>query len=342
VIKDGSHRRRKSRRRGGSADTYLDDDRLIKDETKHRDPEHRNRRIAQAGLVSAAGAALLERVRSKSRGGARSKSRIRQALPVVASGLGGAALAGLYEKNQANKDAKKQMIIEEELDRGRRGRSRSRSAAPYGRDSSRGMVAYGDDPVRPESDYGYYSDEEPGVYRRRAGSDGSSPDRRKSRSRSRVRNLAEGAAAGSTASYAAHAYGDRDRDNRRNDRYDEYSDQGPHSPVGRQEYAHAQPRNRGYGNEQQNNYPGGHYFPPPPENDYNRQQPAGAGAGNFSTYNPADYANQPPQHPVYGSGAYGESTGNVNQRGLNETTGNRDNNPAAGEGNRGRDAGNMV
>jgi hypothetical protein len=215
VIKDGSHRRRKSRRRGGSADTYLDDDRLIKDETKHRDPEHRNRRIAQAGLVSAAGAALLERVRSKSRGGARSKSRIRQALPVVASGLGGAALAGLYEKNQANKDAKKQMIIEEELDRGRRGRSRSRSAAPYGRDSSRGMVAYGDDPVRPESDYGYYSDEEPGVYRRRAGSDGSSPDRRKSRSRSRVRNLAEGAAAGSTASYAAHAYGDRDRDNRR-------------------------------------------------------------------------------------------------------------------------------
>jgi hypothetical protein len=195
--------RSRSRRRRGSLDSYL------KDETKHTDPEHRNRRIAQAGLVSAAVGAAFERYRSKSRGGKRSKSRVKQAIPIVASGLGGAALAGLYEKNQANKDAKKEAIIEDELGRGRRRRSRSRSvAASYDSRAPRGMI---DERPHSDGEYGYYSDDEPGVYRRRAGSAGSSPDnrdRRRSRSRSRAR-LAGAAGAAGLAGIAAHEIGKR-------------------------------------------------------------------------------------------------------------------------------------
>jgi hypothetical protein len=197
--------RSRSRRRKGSLDSYL------KDETKHTDPEHRNRRIAQAGLVSAAVGAAFERYRSKSRGGKRSKSRVKQAIPIVASGLGGAALAGLYEKNQANKDAKKEAIIEDELGRGRRRRSRSRSvAASYDSRAPRGMI---DERPHSDSEYGYYSDDEPGVYRRRAGSAGSSPDnrdRRRSQSRSRSRaRLAGAAGAAGLAGIAAHEIGKR-------------------------------------------------------------------------------------------------------------------------------------
>jgi hypothetical protein len=196
-------RRSRSRKRRGSLDSYL------KEETKHADPEHRNRRIAQAGLVSAAVGAAFERYRSKSRGGHRSKSRVKQAIPIVASGLGGAALAGLYEKNQANKDAKKEAIIEDELDRGRRRRSRSRSvAASYDSRAPRGMI---NDRAHSDSEYGYYSDDEPGVYRRRPGSAGSSPDNRdrhRSRSRSRAR-LAQAAGAAGLAGIAAHEIGKR-------------------------------------------------------------------------------------------------------------------------------------
>jgi hypothetical protein len=114
---------------------------VLRSESKARDPEHRNRRIAQAGLASAAVAGIFERVRSKSRGKngnarSRSKSRIRTGVPIAAAGLGGAALAGLYEKTQAGKAAKKQAIIDDELSRGRRRSSRSRSRsrsvpAPY-------------------------------------------------------------------------------------------------------------------------------------------------------------------------------------------------------------------
>ncbi|KAK4613283.1 Pyruvate carboxylase [Fulvia fulva] len=144
VVHDGRHgRRSRSRRRRGSVDTYLSDD-PRGGPSEHRDPDHRNRRIAQAGLASAAAAGILERVRSKSRGGNRSKSRVRQGVPIAAAGLGGAALAGLYEKNKANKEAKKDAIIEDEIGRGRRRHSRSRSR-------SRGYYddGYGQEPYSP-------------------------------------------------------------------------------------------------------------------------------------------------------------------------------------------------
>jgi len=135
IVNDRPPRRSRSRRRRGSADSsttgYMSEG-APRSESKARDPEHRNRRIAQAGLASAAAAGIWERVRSKSRGKngksrSRSKSRIRTGVPIAAAGLGGAALAGLYEKTQAGKAAKKQAIIDDELNRGRRRSSRSRS-----------------------------------------------------------------------------------------------------------------------------------------------------------------------------------------------------------------------
>ena len=62
----------------------------LRSQSKARDPERRNRRIAQAGLASAAAAGIWERVRSKSCGEngksrSRSKSRIRTGVPVVAA-----------------------------------------------------------------------------------------------------------------------------------------------------------------------------------------------------------------------------------------------------------------
>nr|POE48078.1 hypothetical protein CFP56_01406 [Quercus suber] len=220
VINERRPRRSRSRRRRHSADIYATDD--------HRDdqatnPGHRNKRIAQAGLASAAAAGIWEKVRSKSRGGkGRSKSRVRQGVPIAAAGLGGAALAGLYEKNKAGKEAKKEAAISEELGRGRRRRSRSRSRsapAPYPEDrrgvDDRGLIAYGNDPIYPDSERGYYSDDEPGNYRlrHRGGSDsGSSPDTRRRGSRSRSRNsrrLAETGAVTGAAAVAAHEVGRR-------------------------------------------------------------------------------------------------------------------------------------
>lgn len=223
IVNDGGrHRRSRSRRRRNSVGSgYFSDDGYPPPGDEHRDPEHRNRRIAQAGLASAAAAGIWEKVRSRSRGGReRSKSKIRQGVPIAAAGLGGAALAGLYEKNKANKEAKKDAIIEDEMHRGRRRHSRSRSRsrsvpAPYPGESRRGvdgpgLIAYGQDPIYP--DERRYSDEEPGLYRRRGGSSGSSPDtrrRRGSRSRSRGRNLAEMGAAAGAAGVAAHEIGKR-------------------------------------------------------------------------------------------------------------------------------------
>ncbi|OQO01135.1 hypothetical protein B0A48_13378 [Cryoendolithus antarcticus] len=98
IVKEGNDRRSRSRSRSQSA----------------RNPEHRNKRIAQAGALSAAAAGIYNHVRSKSRGGgkSRSRSRIQQGAPIAVAGLGGAALAGLYEKNKANKEAKKAAIID--------------------------------------------------------------------------------------------------------------------------------------------------------------------------------------------------------------------------------------
>jgi hypothetical protein len=92
---------------------------------------------------------------------------------------------------------------------------------------------------------------------------------------------------------------------------DRYSDRGPYSPAPAGQHQYTSNRDN-----QQQDYPGGHYFPPPPTNDYHdnsRDLPASGAPGNtFAPYNPADYANQAPVQPIYGSGAYGESTGNLN------------------------------
>ena len=142
-----------------------------------RNPSHRNKKIAQAGLAGAAVAGLVERARSKSRGGRdRSKSRIRQGIPIAAAGLGSAAIAGLYERNQAGKEEKKDKEARREERAARRAaRSRSRSMGAEGsRDvpgGEPGMIEYGDGTVygnngvpdyynRPASQQAYYGNTE--------------------------------------------------------------------------------------------------------------------------------------------------------------------------------------
>ncbi|KAI7209978.1 hypothetical protein KC333_g8471 [Hortaea werneckii] len=294
--------------------------------SKAHSPEHKNRRIAQAGLASAAAAGIWEKVRSRSRGGrARSKSRIRQGAPIAAAGLGGAALAGLYEKNKANQESKKAAIIEDEKGRGRRRRSRSRSRsvpAPYPA-SERSvdeppMIAYGHDPIYPETARGYYSDEEPGMYRRRHGrasSGGSSPDTRRrsgsrrSRSRSRAKDLAGAGAAAGVAGVAAHEYGkkkersrNREAESRRreDERYeDRYRGDGDHYEPPYDHPGYLPPQAQApYDNHQA--YPGGNYFPPPPTDDHVYDQAAPPQQPNpYPAYNPADYAQGGPQHQPY-------------------------------------------
>lgn len=362
VIINDRPRRSRSRRRRGSVDTattgYFSDGGTRRSESKHRDPEHRNRRIAQAGLASAAAAGIWERVRSKSRGGksrSRSKSRIRQGVPIAAAGLGGAALAGLYEKTKAGKEAKKQAIIDDELSRGRRpsrSRSRSRSVpAPYPVNGRRGvdedpMIAYGGDPIYPDrGGRGYYSDEEPGMYRRRhrGSSSGSSPDTRRrsrSRSKSRRRQLAGAGLAAGAAGAAGYAYNKHKERGRSASRErgksrsisnahenrsltftghdDDYSE--PYTPD---EYA---PPHDSVGYDQpQAAYPGGNYFPPPPTDPgYNHPaDPYPQQEGNYNpypAYNPAEY---PPEssHTPYEQtrGAYGDSDATLGAPYPNDT-----------------------
>lgn len=142
-----------------------------------RSASHRNKKIAQAGLAGAAVAGLVERARSKSRGGGkrdRSKSRIRQGLPIAATALGSAAIAGLYEKNQAGKKEKESRREERAARRSARSRSRSQGyegsrEAPSAGDPA--LIEYGQDPVynqggapdfynRPASQQGYYNNTE--------------------------------------------------------------------------------------------------------------------------------------------------------------------------------------
>lgn len=158
-------RRSRSRTRRHSISAVPEDD--------ARNPAHRKKKIAQAGLASAAVAGLVERAQSKSRsrGKSRSKSRVRQGLEVAGAGLGGAALAGIYEKNQAKKAEKEEESGRRERTKRRGSRSRSRSV-PYDgyRDASAsdpGLIEYGDQPVystggvpdfynRPASQAGFY------------------------------------------------------------------------------------------------------------------------------------------------------------------------------------------
>lgn len=122
-----------------------------------RNPKHRNIRMAEAGAAGAAITALLDRARSKSRGSRdRSRSRVRQAVPVVAAGLGSAALAGLYEKNKAKKEAEaiaKEERKEERRENRRKSRSRSRQRSEYFDGPSQAamsdphLIEYGDGPM---------------------------------------------------------------------------------------------------------------------------------------------------------------------------------------------------
>ncbi|ODH40211.1 hypothetical protein ACO22_01664 [Paracoccidioides brasiliensis] len=130
-------RRSRSRRRRGSESGS----------DNGRNPAHRNKRMAEAGLAGAAVAGLIERARSKSRSrkGERSRSRIRQGLPIAAASLGSAAIAGLYEKHKEKKE-------NESSERHHRHRSRSRSVAPSSAysdpsGSAPQLIEYGDDPV---------------------------------------------------------------------------------------------------------------------------------------------------------------------------------------------------
>ena len=173
---DGRGRSRSRSRVGGSADTVegLPDD--------ARNPKHRNKRIAEAGLGGAVVAGLLEgaRARSKAKKGERSRSRLRQGLEVAAAGLGSAAIAGIYERNKGKKEAEAAEKTRGKEER-RTARDRSRSASrgpppgPYYEGnrnatmSEPGLIEYGDSPMygnnygadyygRPAQQENYYSD----------------------------------------------------------------------------------------------------------------------------------------------------------------------------------------
>ncbi len=161
--------------RSGSVSSLENDPDAPSDDA--RNPKHRRNTIAKVGAGGAVVAALIEHARAKSKGRdggkERSRSRIRQALPVIAAGLGSAAVAGVYEKHKAKKEA------EEIVDKTRRNRSRSRSRArsehtayydapPQPPVNEQGLVEYGNTPMygnnygpdyygRPPPQEGYYN-----------------------------------------------------------------------------------------------------------------------------------------------------------------------------------------
>lgn len=187
------------------------------------DPAHRNKRIAEAAAGGAAVAALVDHVRSKSRSGrSRSRSKVRKGIPVVAAGLGSAAIAGLYENNKAKNEGKENKREERAERRRSRSRSRSRSVAysdggPRSASASdRRLIEYGDEPVysngaagavygRPASQAGYYGQPAPNdlIPAAAAGAAYGAaraqtfPPRERSRSRSRSRDRRRGSSSSS-------------------------------------------------------------------------------------------------------------------------------------------------
>ena len=148
---DPDDRRSRSRHRRHSASEATDD---------ARNPSHRNKRIAEAGVAGAAVAGLIERARSKSRkrDGERSRSKLRTGLPIAAAGLGSAAIAGIYERNKANKQEDLEAAEERRKSRPR-SRSHARSAyadVPRGSVSDPNLIEYGNGPMYgniPQADY---------------------------------------------------------------------------------------------------------------------------------------------------------------------------------------------
>ncbi|KAE9966547.1 hypothetical protein BLS_006937 [Venturia inaequalis] len=243
-------------------------------ESRHMDPEHRNRKLAQAGLVGAAAAGLAEHVRNRSRGG-RSKSRVREGAPIVGAGLASAAVAGLYERSKAKKE--KKAIA----------RSRSRSYS-RSRSSDSNLVEYGGDPIQ-----GTSADRRRSRSRGRSSS-GSSPDQRRrgSRSRSRSRALAEGIATAGVVGVAANEINkrrQRKRDKKRDDSRRRHYHSDSDSVLSIRSDTSTQ------------FYPASNQFAPPPPNfqqPYHSQnfingggyaEPVYASGANIPVYNPANF-----------------------------------------------------
>ncbi|CAI6335454.1 unnamed protein product [Periconia digitata] len=262
------------------------------------DPEHRNRRAAQAGLATAAVAGIVEHHRNKSRErkGERSRSRIRTGVPIAAAGVAGAAVTGLYERQKAKKEAK-------ELSRSRsRSRSKSRSKSVrsdrrHSTASDGGLVEYGGSPiysdpapVRRTRDY-----DDPADYRhrRRSSSSSSSGGRRRrqrsrssrsrSRSKSRTRKAAETAAVAGVAGLAAHEAAKR-RDRKKAEKERQRREEDSAYSTG----SYSPPPTTVDGQDPRY-FPQTNYFPPPPHQSADPQYPP---------YNPADYP-APPQHSTY-------------------------------------------
>ncbi|KAJ5752176.1 hypothetical protein N7520_009093 [Penicillium odoratum] len=267
------------------------------DKDSARSVSQRNKHMAGAGLAGAAVAGLVEHHRSKSRSrkGERSHSRLRQALPVLAAGLGTAAATGIWEKKKAEKEER------EGRSRGtsRSGRSRSRgapdSAYPDPTRDSAGLIEYGKDPVTgsipAEHYYGaptspgpaYYSDgaeysrrqsRDRSRSRSRAGrrndsSSGSDRSRRHRKHRSRSRDVAGAALGAGGLGYAAHKYSqsrERKKAEREQDRA-RYDNVDHHDPYEESYDPEPYPPSRTAPNYQEppaNYYPNTNYFPPPP------------------------------------------------------------------------------
>ncbi|KAF1985502.1 hypothetical protein K402DRAFT_413330 [Aulographum hederae CBS 113979] len=328
VIDDRRSRSRK--RRHSVAEVRGDERGRSTSQSKHNDPEHRNKSVARAGLVGAALAGLAEHRRSKSRG--RSKSRLRTGVPIAAAGLGSAAVAGLYEKARARSEKKKDAKEGRSRSRSRsasRSRSRSRSV-PHERersrskgDDDRGLIEYGGDPIYSNTVARRSpSRDEPAEYRgRRRGSSASSTNGKRHRSHSRGLGAAGAAGAAAVAGVAAHEATKR-RERKRAERERERqpnSHPGHNAEEGESGSAYGDP-NEGYAGENRY-YPATNEFPPPPPPQ--EYPPAGAPGqyhqeqyslppsqqytpnqaygepmyGQPAPYNPADYAPQPGPTP---------------------------------------------
>ncbi|KAF3491177.1 uncharacterized protein GIQ15_00694 [Arthroderma uncinatum] len=195
-----SHSRRRRGRRHSQSPYSYSSDSGDSERRKKKSAEHRNKRMAEAGLAGATVAGLVEHARSKSRSRkghrsrSRSHSRIRQGIPIAAAGLGSAAIAAMYESNKQKKADKKYESEKEERRQSRSRRRRSHSGSSY-TDVDRGMgrlninddprnphpelIQYGGDPVYgriPAADY-YGRPDQPRLE--------DSPRRRRSRHHSR-------------------------------------------------------------------------------------------------------------------------------------------------------------
>ncbi|OQD70151.1 hypothetical protein PENDEC_c026G04071 [Penicillium decumbens] len=327
-----SRSRTRSRSRGRALSTAGSE----KDDA--RSQSKRRQHMAGAGLAGAAAAGLIEhaRSRSKSRKGERSRShsRIRQALPVLAAGLGAAGITGLYEKNKAEKDGKEPVSRDR---RRSRSHSRARGSETYPdptRDSA-GLIEYGNDPVEAGHYYGqpalqsgdYYSDGTEGHGQRHgrsrsrsraprysSSSDSDRERRHRRKHRSRSREIAEGVLGASGLGYAAHKY------QQHRDRKDGRSRSRSHSRTRYDDDVHRDPYEESYDPEpypvsphaaphqpppEPNYYPNNNYFPPPPDSTTNLHAPP-------QPYNPADYPPPPgaaPPPEPYSYGAAGPGLG---------------------------------